>query len=121
MKESMENIKNAYLKEEFNISEDVIGFVDQVEAEIKPRLTALDEKAEYHQYKVIKAMQRANLSDRHFHPATGYGYDDVGREVVDIIQGVMMFLIAADALLKGWRQHLIVKAAKAEEKEVAQA
>ena len=46
---------------------------------------------------------------------------DVGREVVDIIQGVMMFLIAADALLKGWRQHLIVKAAKAEEKEVVQA
>ena len=46
---------------------------------------------------------------------------DVGREVVDIIQGVMMFLIAADALLKGWRQHLIVKAAKAEEKEVLQA
>ena len=46
---------------------------------------------------------------------------DVGREVVDIIQGVMMFLIAADALLKGWRQHLIVKAAKAEEKEAMQA
>lgn len=45
---------------------------------------------------------------------------DVGREVVDIIQGVMMFLIAADALLKGWRQSLIVKAAKAEEKEAQQ-
>lgn len=44
---------------------------------------------------------------------------DVGREVVDIIQGVMMFLIAADALLKGWRQSLIVKAAKEEEKEAA--
>ena len=45
---------------------------------------------------------------------------DVGREVVDIIQGVMMFLIAADALLRGWRQSLIVKAAKAEEMEAAQ-
>lgn len=45
---------------------------------------------------------------------------DVGREVVDIIQGVMMFLIAADALLKGWRQHLIVKAAQMEEKEAVQ-
>ena len=45
---------------------------------------------------------------------------DVGREVVDIIQGVMMFLIAADALLRGWRQRLIVKAAKAEEMEAAQ-
>ena len=31
----------------------------------------------------------------------------------------MMFLIAADALLKGWRQSLIVKAAKEEEKEAA--
>lgn len=40
---------------------------------------------------------------------------DVGREVVDIIQGVMMFMIAAEALLKGWRQRLIVQAAKAEE------
>ena len=46
---------------------------------------------------------------------------DVGREVVDIIQAVMMFFIAADALLKGWRQRMIVKAAQAEEKESAQA
>lgn len=40
---------------------------------------------------------------------------DVGREMVDIIQGVMMLLIAAEALLRGWKQHMIVKAAKAEE------
>lgn len=40
---------------------------------------------------------------------------DVGREMVSIIQGVMMLLIAADALLQGWKQHMIVKAAKAEE------
>ncbi len=40
---------------------------------------------------------------------------DVGREMVDIIQGVMMLLIAADALLQGWRQRMIIKAAKAEE------
>lgn len=40
---------------------------------------------------------------------------DVGREMVDIIQGVMMLLIAADALLRGWKQRMIVKAAKEEE------
>lgn len=40
---------------------------------------------------------------------------DVGREMVDIIQGVMMLLIAADALLQAWKQRMIVKAAKAEE------
>lgn len=43
---------------------------------------------------------------------------DVGSEMVDIIQGVMMFLIAADALLQGWKQRMIVKDAKAAEKEV---
>ena len=98
MKENMENTKNAYLKEEFNISKDVICFVDQVEAEIEPRLAELDEKAEYHQYKVIRAMQRANLSDRHFHPATGYGYDDVGREVVETIYADIFG--AEDALVR---------------------
>ena len=40
---------------------------------------------------------------------------DVGREMVSIIQGVMMILIAADALLQGWKQRMIVRAAKAEE------
>ena len=48
MKENMEKTKNDYLKEEFNISKAVICFVDQVEAEIEPRLAELDEKAEYH-------------------------------------------------------------------------
>jgi len=41
---------------------------------------------------------------------------DVSREVVDIIQGVMMLLIAAESLLYGWRQRLIVQAAKEEER-----
>ncbi len=40
---------------------------------------------------------------------------DVSREVVDIIQGVMMLLIAAEALLGGFRQRLIVSAAKLED------
>lgn len=94
----MENIKNTYLKEAFNISEDVISYVEQVSKTITPHLSALDEKAEYHQYKVIKAMQRAGLSDRHFHPATGYGYDDVGREVVETIYADIFG--AEDALVR---------------------
>ena len=40
---------------------------------------------------------------------------DVSREVVDIIQGVMMLLIAAEALLGGLRQKMIVSAAKLDE------
>jgi simple sugar transport system permease protein len=44
---------------------------------------------------------------------------DVSSEVVLVIQGVMMLLIAADALLSGWRQRLIVKAAELESREVS--
>ncbi len=40
---------------------------------------------------------------------------DVSREVVYIIQGVMMLLIASESLLHNWRQSLIVKAAHEEE------
>ena len=43
---------------------------------------------------------------------------DIGREFVGVIQGGMMFLVASEALLKGCRQHLIVKKAKMESEGV---
>lgn len=41
---------------------------------------------------------------------------DVSSEVVKIIQGVMILMIAAEALLKKWKQKMIVEAAKSEMK-----
>lgn len=76
---------NHYLEEAFHISPKAVDYVDTVETSIKNQLAQRDKMAEYHQYRVIKAMQNAGLSDRHFHPATGYGYDDIGREVVEKI------------------------------------
>ena len=42
---------------------------------------------------------------------------DISNEVVLVIQGVIMLLIAADALLDGWRQRMIVKSAEEESKK----
>lgn len=39
---------------------------------------------------------------------------DVSSEVVQIIQGIIILMIAAEALLNKWKQKMIVKAAKAE-------
>jgi simple sugar transport system permease protein len=39
---------------------------------------------------------------------------DVSSDVVVIIQGVIILMIAAEALLSKWKQKMIVKAAKAE-------
>lgn len=74
-----------YLSENFGISPRVIDFVSEVEAGIDDQLQARDEMAALHQYRVIRAMQNVHLSDRHFHPSTGYGYDDEGREATEKI------------------------------------
>ena len=71
-----------YLSENFGVSPRVIDFVSEVEAGIDDQLQARDEMAALHQYRVIRAMQNVHLSDRHFHPLTGYGYDDEGREAM---------------------------------------
>ena len=38
---------------------------------------------EYNQMKVIGAMQKARVSDIHFAATTGYGYNDLGRDVLE--------------------------------------
>lgn len=87
-----------YLEKEFEISAEVIDFVKQTENEVAPQLKKLDDMSELHQYRVIKAMQRAGLGDRHFTVSTGYGYDDVGREVVETIYADVFG--AEDALVR---------------------
>ncbi|WP_207722299.1 methionine gamma-lyase family protein [Acetobacterium fimetarium] len=87
-----------YLEKDFSISAEVINFVEAVENDIKATLHDLDAMAELHQYRVIKAMQRAGLGDRHFAVATGYGYDDVGREIVEKIYAEVFG--AEDALVR---------------------
>ena len=77
--------KKQYLYENYGINENVIDYVDNAYEKISHKLQVIDEKSEMHQYRVIHAMQNAGLSDRHFHPASGYGYDDVGREILEKI------------------------------------
>lgn len=49
------------------------------------KLLAIDRIAERNQWKVIKAFQRHKVSDFHFSGSTGYGYNDSGREVLDLV------------------------------------
>lgn len=87
-----------YLEQEFEISAEVINFVKKVEDEVHSQLKKRDDLSELHQYRVIKAMQKAGLGDRHFTVSTGYGYDDVGREVVETIYADVFG--AEDALVR---------------------
>jgi cystathionine beta-lyase family protein involved in aluminum resistance len=46
---------------------------------------SVDRIAERNQWKVIEAFQRHNVSDFHFTGSTGYGYNDRGREILDLV------------------------------------
>ncbi|MFC4597959.1 aminotransferase class I/II-fold pyridoxal phosphate-dependent enzyme [Cohnella hongkongensis] len=45
----------------------------------------LDRIAENNQWKVIRAFQKHRVSDYHFAASTGYGYNDSGRETLDLV------------------------------------
>jgi cystathionine beta-lyase family protein involved in aluminum resistance len=75
------------LCKQFNLKEKVINYVIQKENELlkKSYFENIEIVKEYNQYKVIAAMQKAKLNATHFSWATGYGYDDIGREKVEKI------------------------------------
>ena len=87
---SEDAIKKQY--EELGISEKVYTFGHQIEASLKERFDAIDTIAEYNQLKVIRAMQKNRVSAECFQTSSGYGYDDVGRDILekvyaDVFQG----------------------------------
>lgn len=70
---------------ELNISWPVLNYCTEIEEQLKERFQAIDEVAEYNQMKVIAAMQKNKLSDIHFAATTGYGYNDLGRDVLEAV------------------------------------
>ncbi|MCX7842780.1 MAG: methionine gamma-lyase family protein [Clostridia bacterium] len=95
------------LKSEFGIDEAVVRITNQAEKEIEEIIREIDSIKEFNQFKVIKAMQDNNLSDSHFAGTTGYGYDDRGREILDMVYASVFK--AEDALVR----HQIVSGTQA--------
>ncbi|WLR52421.1 methionine gamma-lyase family protein [Bacillus tianshenii] len=59
--------------------------IDEIEAQIKPIHERIEKMAEYHQHRVLEAFRNNQVSDFHFTPSTGYGYDDTGRDTLEKI------------------------------------
>ena len=71
------------LAEEFEVSEKTLDFVEKAENEVREIFESLDETMQYNQYKVLAAFQKNKVSDVHFAWNTGYGYNDMGREIIE--------------------------------------
>jgi len=59
--------------------------VEKVEEQIASRHREIDRLVDYNQLKVLRSFQKHEVSDFHFAPSTGYGYDDTGRNTLESI------------------------------------
>ena len=66
---------------QFDIDDKTIAFVNDIEKTID--FSELDKIAEYNQLKVLNAFKKNRVSDSHFFESTGYGYDDIGRDIIE--------------------------------------
>lgn len=68
---------------QLGISEEVYAFGKKIEEKLTERFRKVDEVAEFNQLKVIKAMQDRRVSEACFNYASGYGYNDLGRDTLE--------------------------------------
>jgi len=67
------------------ISEKVYNYGEKVLCELKETFDKTDKIAEYNQLKVISAMQKNRVAATHFAATTGYGYNDAGRDKLEMV------------------------------------
>lgn len=80
---------------QLGISEKVLAYGTQIEVGLKERFANIDTIAEYNQLKVIHAMQECRVSESCFHYASGYGYNDEGRDTLEEVYAKVFHTEAA--------------------------
>lgn len=69
-----------------------------VEQQIEGRHKEINQIVEANQEKVLHAFHKLRVSDSHFNPTTGYGYDDFGRDTLEELYAEIFS--AEDALVR---------------------
>ena len=67
------------------ISERVRALAFQAEAGLKEQFGRIDAVAEYNTHRVLAAFRKHRVAEAYFAGTTGYGYDDLGRDKLDLI------------------------------------
>ncbi|MEW9050014.1 MAG: methionine gamma-lyase family protein [Neobacillus sp.] len=71
--------------QQLNNGEKLKKVVEEVERQIADVHKRIDERIETNQFQVLRSYQKHRVSDSHFIPSTGYGYDDIGRDTLEKI------------------------------------
>ena len=65
------------------MNKDLLTLINESEKNIKTELENINNIIFYNSKKVLDAFQKECVSEYHFNSTTGYGYNDVGREVIE--------------------------------------
>ena len=84
--------------DEIIISDKVKEITKQAELEASDIFKKIDEECEINSIKVLNAFKNNRVSTIHFNSSTGYGYDDIGRDVIERI--FAQVLGSEDALVR---------------------
>ena len=79
----MNQTESKYMYQKLGISEEVWAYGQKTEERLRERFREFDRTAEYNQLKVIHAMQENRVNEGCFHYASGYGYNDDGRDTLE--------------------------------------
>lgn len=89
---------NSKISEIYNIDERILKLGQQAEENCSEAFRRIESAAEYNGARVLKAFSDNRVSEPCFYGSTGYGYGDVGREVIDKVYANVMG--AEDALVR---------------------
>lgn len=65
------------------IKKEIVELAADAEKNLQNEFKKIDEICEYNSQKVLSAFKEFNVSEIHFNSTTGYGYHDLGRDVIE--------------------------------------
>ena len=83
-KEKHSNYGDFYINDA-SIHSKALSIVNEAQTELREKFEEIDERAEYHQARILKVFNDHRISQRHFAGTSGYGYGDDGRDALDLV------------------------------------
>lgn len=71
--------------QQLNNGEKLQPLVEEIEKQIAEVHQHIDRRIDTNQLRVLQSFQKHKVSDSHFIPTTGYGYDDIGRDTLELV------------------------------------
>ena len=68
---------------ELEIETQVVELAKKVEPLLSEQFEKIDNLCEFNSLKVLNAFHKNKVSDIHFNTTTGYGYNDIGRDIIE--------------------------------------